>query len=137
MSFAISSSRRSTGLRPRCLPSSFNAPASRCFRQYVKCDVYSPSRRSNSPTTSPGLVHASALARISALYFAVNFRRLACSTSSGSGTPSGAARPPAPNPSPATPRWSSRPAAASSAGLAPFVLDSNISGSLRSRPQGQ
>ena len=63
------------------------------------------------------------------LVLGVNVRRLACSTSSGSGTPAGAARPPAPNPSPATPRWSSRPAAAASAGTpAPFVLDSNISG---------
>jgi len=40
------------------------------------------------------------LARIFALYSAVNERRLACSTSSGSGTPSGAARPPAPEPQP-------------------------------------
>jgi len=39
-------------------------------------------------------VHASAFSRISSLYFAVNFRRLACKVSSGSGTPAGAARPP-------------------------------------------
>ena len=32
--------------------------------------------------------------KTSSLYFAVNDRRLACSTSSGSGTPAGAARPP-------------------------------------------
>src|ERR1039458_8841680 len=35
----ISWSRRSTGLRPRDLPSSFSAPSLRCLRQYVKCDV--------------------------------------------------------------------------------------------------
>jgi hypothetical protein len=110
--------------------------ALRCLRQYVRCDVYSPSRRNSSPT-SPGRVHASASARIRALYSAVNERRLACSTNSGSATPSGAARPPAPNPSPATPRWSSRPAAAAStAAPAPFVLVSCMSGVLRSRPQG-
>ena len=88
VSFAISSSRRSTGLRPRGRPSSFSAPSRCCLRQYVRCDVYSPSRRSSSPT-SPGLVHASAFSRISSLYFAVNDRRLACKTSSGSGTPPG------------------------------------------------
>ena len=37
-----------------------------CLRQYVRCDVYRPSRRNSSPT-SPGLVHASAFARISRL----------------------------------------------------------------------
>ena len=52
----------------------------------------------NALSLSPGFVHASALARISSLYFAVNFQRLACSTNSGSGTPAAAARPPAPNP---------------------------------------
>src|SRR5450755_4958537 len=133
-SSAICASRRSLGLRPRGRPSSFSAPSRRCLRQYVKCDVYSPSRRSSSPT-SPGAEHASALARISSLYFAVNDRRLACSASSGSGTPARAARPPAPNPSSPTSRWSSRPAAASSAALAPFVLVSNILALLRSRPQ--
>ena len=70
------------------------------------------------------------------LYFAVNLRRLARSTSSGSGTPAGAARPPATNPSSPTARWTSRPAAAASAAPAPFALVSNISGGLRSRPQG-
>ena len=86
VSAAICASRVSTGLRPRGLPSSLTAPSLRCLRQYVRCDVYSPSRRSSSPT-SPGLVHASASARIRALYSAVNERRLACSTSSGSGDP--------------------------------------------------
>ena len=53
-------------------------------------------------------------------------RRLARSTSSGSGaTPARAARPPAPNPSSPTARWSSRPAAAHPP-PAPFVLVSNI-----------
>lgn len=46
--------------------------------------------------TSPGFVHASALRRISNLYFAVNVRRLARSTSSGSGTPAGAGAPAGP-----------------------------------------
>jgi len=44
----------------------------------------------------PGFVHASALRRISNLYFAVNVRRLARSTSSGSGTPAGAGAPAGP-----------------------------------------
>ena len=75
--------------RPACVPAACQAPSTRrpcaALRQYVKCDVYSPSRRSSSPT-SPGRVQASASARILALYSAVNERRLACSTSSGSDT---------------------------------------------------
>src|SRR4051812_28663377 len=128
-SSAISRSRRSTGLRPRGRPSCLSAPSLRCLRQYVRCDVYKPSRRSSSPT-SPGRVHASARSRISSLYFAVNVRRLACSTSSGSATPSRPGRAAARSPRSPTARSATWP-------LAPMVLCSDIPPRLRSRPQAQ
>ena len=79
-------SRRHAG-QPACARS---APSRRCLRQHVRCDMYSPSRCSSSPT-SPGFVHASSAAGASCtirrLSSAVNFRRLACSTNSRSAPP--------------------------------------------------
>ena len=72
--------------RPACARAAYRAPSEphpcAAFASRSDATCTAPSRRSSSPT-SPGWVHASASARIRALYFAVNDRRFACSTSSG------------------------------------------------------
>jgi hypothetical protein len=80
----------STSPAARPLPVASN-PASRCRRQSVRCEEYSPSRRSRVPI-SP-LAQRSASASTRSLYAVVNRRRPARGRSSGSG-PSGT-RPPA------------------------------------------
>jgi hypothetical protein len=90
-----------------------SAPWSRCSRHFPRCELYNPSRRSSAPI-SPGFEHASASRTIDNLYAAVNRRREPRSTSSGSGTPSGKARPPDEKPSSPTAPCVPRPAASSS-----------------------
>jgi hypothetical protein len=58
-------------------------PAARCWRHLVRCEEYSPSRRSRAPS-SPG-PHRSACSSTRSLYAAVNRRRPAGRTS-GSGS---------------------------------------------------
>ena len=78
-SFSTCSGRGPRGPRLRgARPSS--APASRCFRHAVKCEVQRPSRRSIAPI-SPLRVHASAPRRTPSLYSAVKRRRRGRATS--------------------------------------------------------
>ena len=59
--------------------------AGRSFRRhFVKCDEYRPSRRNKAPMP-PCSAAASAFVRICCLYSAVNLRRFAFATTSGSG----------------------------------------------------
>lgn len=61
-----------------------NIPASRSRRQVLRCELYSPSRRSSAPIT-PGLVHRLASSSTESLYAALNCRRLADARTSVSG----------------------------------------------------
>ena len=73
------------GVGPRRRPRmSRRAPCSRCRRQFAKCELYKPSRRSSAPS-SPGRLHASACLRMRSRYAAVNRRRWAFADTSGSG----------------------------------------------------
>src|SRR5439155_1313121 len=55
-------------------------------RHVVRCEEYSPSRRSNAPT-APGVLQASASRTIFRLYSTVNRRRVAFATTSIAGPP--------------------------------------------------
>ena len=85
--------RRCSGVsfafRPRRRPSAAREPASRSRRHIVRCELYSPSRRSSAPI-APGLAHRSASSSTESLYAALNCRRLATARTSGSGAPLGA-----------------------------------------------
>jgi len=70
--------------RPRGRSSAASDPRSRSRRHSVNNDEYKPSRDSNAPI-SPGLADSAASRRIRSLYCAVNLRRRARSTISGSG----------------------------------------------------
>src|SRR3989454_85273 len=91
-------SRGSTTRRagPRFFGAPASSPRSRAARHVVRCEEYSPSRRSSAPI-SPGFVHRSASRTIRRLYSAVNRRRRAVATTSTSGfsspvtTPAGGA----------------------------------------------
>ena len=73
------------GVGPRRRPRmSRRAPCSRCRRQFAKCELYKPSRRSSAPS-SPGRLHASVCLRMRSRYSAVNRRRWAFAGTSGSG----------------------------------------------------
>ena len=116
--------------RPACAravwPSSFSAPSLRCLRQYVKCDEYRPSRRSSSPT-SPGRVHASALARISRLVLRRELPALGLLDQLRVRDPRRRGAPAGHESQLGYASWSSRPAAAAStAAPTPFVLVSHV-----------
>jgi len=65
---------RACGFGPRLRGvSPASSPRSRIWRQCVRIEEYSPSRRSSAPI-SPGFVQASASRRMRRLYFAVNRR---------------------------------------------------------------
>ena len=88
--FSVSScfTRGSTGrgVGPRRRPRiSRKAPASRCRRQFVSSDAYSPSRRNRAPT-SPGFLQASACLRMRSRYAAGKRRRWTVAATSGSGS---------------------------------------------------
>ena len=68
------------------------AISSRWRRQLDNCDEYKPSRRRRAATSPSPLPKASASRTIRSLYSAVERRRFACATTSGSSTPA-AARP--------------------------------------------
>ncbi len=61
-----------------------SSPRSRAARHVVRCEEYSPSRRSSAPI-APGVVQRSASRTIRRLYSAVNRRRCAFATTSVSG----------------------------------------------------
>src|SRR2546426_5245471 len=79
-------SRGSTTRRagPRFFAAPASSPRSRAARHVVRCEEYSPSRRSNAPT-APGVLHPSASRTILRLYSTVNRRRVAFATTSTSG----------------------------------------------------
>ena len=62
----------------------WRTPASRSRRQVDNREEYKPSRRSSAPIPPEPLAWSTA-ARMRCLYSAVNRRRLACATTSGSG----------------------------------------------------
>src|SRR4030095_6930538 len=67
---------------PRFLgASASNSPRSRAARQVVRCEEYSPSRRSSAPI-APGVVHRSASRTMRRLYSAVKRRRCGLATTS-------------------------------------------------------
>src|SRR5690606_16026841 len=68
------SSRERRCLDLRARPS--RAPASACLRHSEMCDVYRPSRRRIAPRSSDPFAWESYSARISALYSALNVRRV-------------------------------------------------------------
>ena len=70
-------------------------PSRRARRHSVRCEEYSPSRRSNAAIW-PGSWHPSASFRIPSLYSALNCRRLAFSGTSGSGRDAAVEGPSAP-----------------------------------------
>ena len=74
----------STAFLPRRRASAASAPASRSRRHTVRCELYSPSRRSSAPI-APGLEQRSASSSTASLYAAVNLRRFATARTSGSG----------------------------------------------------
>ncbi len=84
----------SEGLGPRFFASPLSDPSRAAFRHDDRCELYSPSRRSNSPI-SPGVSQASACSTIESLYAAVKRRRVAFADTSGSG-PAAALRLPSP-----------------------------------------
>src|SRR4029450_13820707 len=81
-------SRGSTTRRagPRFFGAPASSPRSRAARHVVRCEEYSPSRRSNAPT-APGALHPSASRTIFRLYSTVNRRRVAFATTSIAGPP--------------------------------------------------
>src|SRR5206468_11794923 len=81
-------SRGSTPRRagPRFFGAPASSPRSRAARHVVRCEEYSPSRRSNAPT-APGVLQASASRTIFRLYSTVNRRRVAFATTSIAGPP--------------------------------------------------
>src|SRR5581483_6338886 len=84
LSWAFSTAKGSL-LRPRflgCKP--FQAPSRISRRQFVRCDEYSPSRRSKAPRAR-GLRQVLASFRIRSLYSAEKVRRFAFRLTSGSG----------------------------------------------------
>src|SRR5262249_22146351 len=83
---AITLSRGSRGRAtgPRFFVAPPNSPRSRAARHVVKCEEYSPSRRSRAPT-APAVLQPSASRTIFRLYSTVNRRRLAFATTSTSG----------------------------------------------------
>ena len=84
---ATGSRRRPWG--PRGLANACKVPSRRARRQAVSCEEYRPSRRSKAPT-SPGARQASASSSTRSLYWALKYRRLALSGTSGqAGTPQG------------------------------------------------
>ena len=90
------------GVGPRRRPRmSRRAPCSRCRRQFAKCELYKPSRRSSAPS-SPSRLHASDCLRMRSRYAAVNRRRWAFAGTSGSGAVAAdvAVGPKAPRPRP-------------------------------------
>src|SRR5207245_10247151 len=76
-------SRGSTTRRagPRFFGAPASSPRSRAARHVVRCEEYSPSRRSNAPT-APGVLQPSASLTIFRLYSTVNRRRVAFATTS-------------------------------------------------------
>src|SRR5690606_27900279 len=69
-------------LRPRFFAASASSsPRARCLRHALRCDAYSPSRRSSSPMP-PVWAKASASRRTRSLYCAVNRRRFAFAVTS-------------------------------------------------------
>src|SRR5207244_6819712 len=76
-------SRGSTTRRagPRFVGAPASSPRSRAARHVVRCEEYSPSRRSNAPI-APGVLQASASRTILRLYSTVNRRRVAFATTS-------------------------------------------------------
>jgi hypothetical protein len=81
-------SRGSTTRRagPRFFGAPANSPRSRAARHVVRCEEYSPSRRSNAPI-APGVLQAPASRTIFRLYSTVNRRRVAFATTSIAGPP--------------------------------------------------
>src|SRR5207245_1905006 len=79
-------SRGSTTRRagPRFVGAPASSPRSRAARHVVRCEEYSPSRRSNAPI-APGVLHPSASRTIFRLYSPVNCRRFALATTSIAG----------------------------------------------------
>ena len=75
---------------PRVRPRAASAPVSRSRRQVLRCELYSPSRRSSAPI-APKSFARSASSSTASLYAAVNWRRLATARTSGSDTPAAAA----------------------------------------------
>src|SRR5207244_4803023 len=76
-------SRGSTTRRagPRFVGAPASSPRSRAARHVVRCEEYSPSRRSNAPI-APGVLQPSAPRTIFRLYSTVNRRRVAFATTS-------------------------------------------------------
>src|SRR5438445_7056559 len=76
-------SRGSTTRRagPRFVGAQASSPPPRAARHVVRCEEYSPSRRSNAPI-APGVLQASASRTILRLYSTVNRRRVAFATTS-------------------------------------------------------
>src|SRR5437867_801868 len=68
-------------LGPRFFGAPASSPRSRAARHVVRCEEYSPSRRSNAPT-APGVLQPSASRTIFRLYSSVNRRRVAFATTS-------------------------------------------------------
>src|SRR5260370_2392128 len=87
-------SRGSTPRRPG--PRFFGAPASsprsRAPHHVVRCEEYSPSRRSNAPI-APGVLQSSASPTIARLYSTANRRRVAFATTSIAGPPTACPNP--------------------------------------------
>src|SRR6266566_6049322 len=81
-------SRGSTTRRagPRFFAAPASSPRSRAARHVVRCEEYSPSRRSNAPT-APGVLPPSASRTTFRLYSTVNRRRVAFATTSITGPP--------------------------------------------------
>src|SRR2546425_8230212 len=81
-------SRGSTarGAGPRFFGAPANSPRSRAARHVVRCEEYSPSRRSSAPI-APGVLQPSASRTIFRLYSRVNCRRVAFAATSISGPP--------------------------------------------------
>src|SRR5207247_1984673 len=74
------------GTRPRFFAAPANCPRSRAARHVVRCEEYSPSRRSSAPI-APGVLQPSASRTIFRLYSSGNCRRVAFAVTSVSGPP--------------------------------------------------
>ena len=83
-SFSLATGSRRRPWGPRGLANACNEPSRRARRQAVSCEEYRPSRRSKAPI-SPGARQASASSSTRSLYWALKYRRLALSGTSGSG----------------------------------------------------
>ncbi len=79
------------GFGPRLFASPRSDPSRAAFLHIERCELYSPSRRSNAPI-SPGVSQASASSTIDSLYAAVK-RRLVAFAATPDPAPAGGPRP--------------------------------------------